>query len=202
MATAVPQHPAGSLVAPVTLPRRAMWALWGGLAAGAALSGAGALAYLWPHAAIGLGDAGAAVDYAVGQARYFAGTSDAPVADIARRAGYYVVRRADGFVAFASVCTHQVAGRCRLVWRETVQPQGGVGVFSCPCHGGAWRPDTGDPITNAPAFPYSFIPHSVPALPLISLPVAVAHGRVRVGLAAVIKYRQSGQPPLLARWPR
>ena len=112
------------------------------------------------------------------------------------------MRRQNGFVAFAALCAHQVASRCRLAWHESVQPEGTVGQFFCPCHGGAWRQDTGDPITTPPPFPYSYAPHHVPALPLISLPVAISHSRVHVALGTGVKFRQPGQPPLLARSPR
>ncbi len=129
MAVAIPQQ---TPAPPLALPRRAVWTLWGGLAAGAALGGAGALTYLWPRRAFGLGDAGAAGEYVVGTVRYFPGIGGG--ADLARHSGYYVVRRPDGFVAFATICTHQVASRCRLARHESVQPQGTVGQFSCPCH--------------------------------------------------------------------
>jgi len=183
--------------APHTLPRRAVWGLWGGLAGGAVLSAAGTVAYLWPRRAFDRGDAGTVTGFPMGAARYFAGDSSSisPVA----QSGYYVVYRVDGFVAFVALCAHQAADRCRLAWRLSVQPEGPVGRFYCPRHGGAWRQDTGEPVTTPPPYPYSFIPHSVPALPLVSLPVRVADGRVRVQLYGGVKYRQLHQPPLIAR---
>ena len=83
MAVAIPHQTLGS---PARLPRRAAWALWGSLAAGAVLTGGGALTYLWPREALGRGDAGAVGDYPVGTVRYFAGLADAT--DAARRSGY------------------------------------------------------------------------------------------------------------------
>jgi nitrite reductase/ring-hydroxylating ferredoxin subunit len=199
MAIAIPHEPLGS---PATLPRRALWALWGGLGAGAALAGAGTLAYLWPRAALDLGDAGAVADDGTGSIRYVAGAFDAPAADVVRRFGYDVVRRADGFVAFAAFCTHQVAGRCGIAHHESTQPTGTEGRFGCPCHGGEWRQDTGDPITTPPPYPYSYIPHNNPVLPLVSLPIAVRNEHLHVSLSTAVKYRQPGQPPLLARSQR
>jgi len=178
-------------------PRRAVWGLVAGVAGGASLAAAGTVAYLWPRRALERGDAGAVAEYGVGEVRYF-GADLASVSPIVR-SGHYVVRRADGFVAFVALCAHQVPGRCRLGWSRRVQPEGMVGRFFCPCHGGEWSQETGEPITTPPPFPYSYIPHHVPALPLVSLPVRVAGGRVRVDLYAGAKERQAQQPPLVAR---
>ena len=186
--------------APGELSRRGAFAFWGTLAGGATLAGAGVLAYLWPHAPFGAGDAGNAADYAVGTVRYFSG-ADAK-AGVSRRT-FYVVRRKDGFVAFEALCAHNVhnvASRCRLAWSERIQPEGTVGRFYCPCHGGEWAQDTGEPITTLPPFPYSHIPHHVPASRLTSLPVRLVRGHVWVDLSPGAEHRRPPhQPPFVAR---
>src|SRR5947209_5362238 len=105
MAVVIPQPLPGERAA---LPRRAVWAVWGGLAASAALAGAGALTYLWPRQTPTMADAGSVDAYAVGSVRHF--SADIRLPDRLSRAGYYVVRRRDGVVAFAAFCTHQTPG--------------------------------------------------------------------------------------------
>lgn len=175
MALAVPQPPALPGVAPgASLPRRAALGLWGAISGGAVLAGAGVLAYLWPPGPYGRRDAGPVGEYAPGVARYFSGASE-EAGDRGR--SFFVVRRADGFLAYEALCAHEVAPdrRCSLAWRADRQ-------FFCPCHGGSWWQDTGEPVLQPdPRLP-SFIPHHVPPRRLVALPVRTARGRVVVDL--------------------
>jgi Rieske Fe-S protein len=162
--------------------------MWAGLAAGAALAGAGTVAYLWPLRASVLQAVGAVDDYSVGDVRFFQGA--VPMSDRVHGPGYYVVRRKDGFVAFAAFCTHQGAMGCTVPWRPERE-------FFCPCHGGSWTRDTGDPVVEG--MPGFSVPHHLPPLPLVSLPIRVRRRQVQVGPLLRVQYRQLGEAPHVAR---
>lgn len=184
MAVAIPMSAPAS--------RRALWAagFWGTLASGGALAGAAGLAYLVPRRGPGVGDAGAMAEYAHGDVRVFPGVT----ATTTRLVwwGYFVVRRADGFVAFPALCAHQSVERCVLAWQPD-RPERG---FACFCHGGGWHPATGEPIEVPPPGGAGFVPHHFAAWPLLSLPVRLVRGRVRVDFSGVTE-RERHQPPLV-----
>ena len=64
----------------------------------------------------------------------------------------YVARRGERFVAFDARCTHMA---CPV--RPEVRPDGALGGFACPCHGGRYAAD-GAPTAGPPQKPLRALP--------------------------------------------
>src|SRR4051794_7527849 len=110
---------------------------------------------------------------------------------------FWVLRRPNGFVAFAAVCTHLAPPgnfqRCTVVW---LPERPGSGYY-CPCHRGYYGREDGEPLLRD-----DLLPPDYPAgRPLDTLTVAIKDRRVLVRARRGAEHRRKfGEPPPIVRF--